>query len=189
MPLLNTATKVYAGSSLAAKVYRGTVQVWPPATAYGPGQSAYGAETPAGTVQWGVGALGCDVIFAVAGRITGMRYYWMATSADTSKTLRVWSSGGVLLGSVVVPRGTAGSVGWQQAIFTTPIAVTASQTVRAAVDSTTNDNMARSGVIGADAVYGDVRRLVQGYSGTGGTYPNTTTPRHYFADIIFEKAL
>jgi hypothetical protein len=29
--LLNTADKVYVGSALAAKVYLGTVQVWPPA--------------------------------------------------------------------------------------------------------------------------------------------------------------
>jgi len=30
MPLLNTADKIYIGSALAAKVYLGTVQVWPP---------------------------------------------------------------------------------------------------------------------------------------------------------------
>jgi len=29
MPLLNTANKIYVGSALAAKVYLGTVQVWP----------------------------------------------------------------------------------------------------------------------------------------------------------------
>jgi len=28
--LLNTADKVYVGSALAAKVYLGTTQVWPP---------------------------------------------------------------------------------------------------------------------------------------------------------------
>ena len=29
MPLLNTADKLYVGSALVAKVYLGTVQVWP----------------------------------------------------------------------------------------------------------------------------------------------------------------
>jgi len=30
MPLLNEADKIYVGSALAAKVYLGTTQVWPP---------------------------------------------------------------------------------------------------------------------------------------------------------------
>jgi len=33
MPLLNEADKIYVGSALAAKVYHGTTQVWPPSGA------------------------------------------------------------------------------------------------------------------------------------------------------------
>lgn len=38
MPLLNEADKIYVGSALAAKVYLGSTQVWPPSIT---GQAIY----------------------------------------------------------------------------------------------------------------------------------------------------
>jgi hypothetical protein len=41
MTVINTADKIYVGTSLASKVYAGTNQVWPPAAAYDPATTAW----------------------------------------------------------------------------------------------------------------------------------------------------
>ena len=186
MPLLNTATKVYKGPSLASKVYRGTVQVWPPAAAWGPNQSAYTTQTPTTSTVVGAIAAGNDVQFAVAGRIVGLRYYRDAASVSTSKTMRVWSSGGVELGNAATA-GDSGS-GWKAATLATPIAVTAGQVVRLALEIP-NETIARWNSPATDIVNGDLTLIKQGYNGTPDLYPTSPVSRGYFVDLIFQKAL
>lgn len=195
MPLLNTATKVYVGSTPALKVYRGSTLVWtPPVTAsYGPTQYSYDATDvpPGSAITTAHGAAGNDVTFAVAGRIIGMRYWYSVGHAATSITLRVWSATGpTLLGSVVIGNDPGGA--WSNPVmFATPISVTAGQVVRPIGEFTSGDQLPRTVTnSGVSAVRGDMTRHGQFYTGTTGTYPTSLfTTRWYMTDILFQKLL
>jgi hypothetical protein len=51
MTVINTADKIYVGSSLASKVYSGANQVWPPAAAYDAATTAWIAAVGSGNVS------------------------------------------------------------------------------------------------------------------------------------------
>lgn len=183
-------TKAYVGSTPIKALYAGATQIWsaaPPPT-YGPDQTTYTTQVPDSTGTGSSFAYGNDVVFAVAGRIASVRYYWVAAGANASRTVRIYSSGQADLGSAAVLRGTAGSVGWATAALAAPITVTAGQTVRVVAEMPTSDTWGRVNQPGADVVNGDLTRKMQGYSTSGGTgYPNSPVGRHYFADIVFQK--
>ena len=131
---------------------------------------------------------GFDFTFAVAGRITGMRYYRSPSATSSSRWLRVWQgpNPGTLLGSVQTS-GDSGS-GWKTASFATPIAVTAAQTLRCVMDDSINELQAYSGALSMPLINGDVRIVSDWVKYNGfGTFP-TTGPAgdNYFVDVIFE---
>lgn len=193
MPLLNTATKVYRGSTPALKVYRGSTLIWTaPTGSYGPTQYSYDATDvpPGSSITTSHGAAGNDVTFAVAGRIIGMRYWYVAGHAATSITLRVWSSSAVLLGTVVIGNDPGGA--WSNPVmFSTPIPVTAGQVVRPIGEFVSGDTLPRTLTnSGVAVVRGDMTRQPTFYTGTTGTYPTTNfTTRWYMTDILFQKSI
>ncbi len=66
--------------------------------------------------------LGVRFVSTINAFVTGIRFYKAAANVGTH-TGRIWSSGGALLGTVVFSDESA--TGWQQAMFTSPIAVKA----------------------------------------------------------------
>jgi hypothetical protein len=158
------------------------------AASFGPTLTSYTTEVTSSQAGVTQGSYGNDVTFAAAGRLTGLRYYWDAVApGGATKTLRVWSSGGVELGSLVIPRGAAGVAGWQSAAFTTPIPITAGQTVRVSMDLVNADSVARITNPASNVVNGDLTRNKQGYIGSVAAYPATATARQYMADVLFES--
>jgi hypothetical protein len=182
MVLLNTATKVYKGTSLATKVYRGTVQVWPPAPT---SQSLYTTQIPVSDVSRSAGSFGNNMTFAVAGRITAMRYYRSSLEAGTvtSTTLTVWSSGGVSLASAATT-AEANGAGWRSAVLGTPLNITAGQTVRVVkvYAVTRRDAYTAEGAFSN----GHITRG-DGFFKFGTGYPNTNNGAvSNFVDVSFE---
>ena len=102
---------------------------------YGSAHSGYTTQTPTGGdgVPGAGKTYGSDVTFAVAGRVVGMRYYRHSTASATARPLNLRQ---VPTGTILASTTTAGDSGsgWKTAMFATPLAVTAGQTVRACAD-------------------------------------------------------
>jgi Domain of unknown function (DUF4082) len=191
MPLLNTASKIYQGSSLATKVYQGSVQVWPPAPSFGPDQSVYTDQTPVVSAPAGGSgeSYGADIVCAVAGRIIALRHYRRSDfpAGQTTQTMRLWDNSGAQLASVSTV-GESGS-GWKVATISSPIIVTAGQTVRVSKDAPPGHTLSAGGA--GTLINGDLS-LTQNYVGIGGggiIRPNLNDGSRYFVDLIFQKAL
>ncbi|MGE5644760.1 MAG: DUF4082 domain-containing protein, partial [Acidobacteriota bacterium] len=130
----------------------------------------------------------------VAGTVTGVRFYKAAANTGTH-TGHLWSSTGALLASVTFSGETAS--GWQQANFTTPVAIAANTTyvvsyhapngrysantgffTSAGVDNTPLHAL-RSGVDGPNGVY---------VYGTAIAFPNQTfQDTNYWVDVVFSN--
>jgi hypothetical protein len=125
-----------------------------------------------------------------AGSITGIRFY--KSSQNTGAHVgRLWSASGQLLASATFANET--SSGWQRASFASPVAIAANTTYvasygapnghyaddagffsAAGVDSPPLHAL-RSGVAGANGVYGDL-----------GTFPtNAYVDSNYWVDVVF----
>ncbi len=135
--------------------------------------------------------LGMQFRTDVAGYISGVRFYKASLNTGTH-TGSLWTSTGVLLGSVTFSGETAS--GWQQATFTNAIAVTANTTYvvsyhapnghytgtdaffAAAVDNAPLHAL-RDGADGANGVYA---------YGTSTAFPSSTyNSENYWVDVVF----
>ncbi|SDS52762.1 Ig-like domain-containing protein [Pseudarthrobacter equi] len=90
--------------------------------------SVFAAGTLPGTIDQPDGSaveLGMKFRSDIAGNITGVRFYKSSSNTGTH-TGNLWTGGGQLLGSVTFT-GESGS-GWQQANFSTPVAIQANTT-------------------------------------------------------------
>lgn len=135
--------------------------------------------------------LGMKFIPAVNGRVLGVRFYKVATNVGLhSGTL--WSSGGVELATVTLAGETA--EGWQTALFSQPVPVTAGQTYIASYHS--------EGFYGAndfgfysDVIRGPLKAPSSGVSGGNGVYElgprafptRTFNATNYWVDVLFEQ--
>jgi hypothetical protein len=127
------------------------------------------------------------------GVITGVRFYKGSAANGGEHLGRLWTSGGMLLGSVVFSNETAS--GWQQALFQNPIPITANTTYVVSYFApqgnyaADNNYFASTGVIN-----GPLRALsnalaggngVYRYGPTGGFPTDTYQSSNYWVDVVF----
>jgi Concanavalin A-like lectin/glucanases superfamily/Domain of unknown function (DUF4082) len=145
--------------------------------------SAYTTQVPAETaVNVGSNTFSADFTFAVAGRISALRFYRSPSSPTSSRTMRVWS------GSTIVATGTTSGesgAGWHTATLSPGVAVAAGSTLRISYDNPTSYAVRTSPGV-ASVTNGPVTRGLMWYGTPSGGYPNTTMPNDYFMDVVFE---
>jgi len=131
----------------------------------------------------------------VAGYIQGIRFYKSAQNTGTHVG-SLWSSGGTKLATATFAKESAS--GWQQVLFSTPVAITANTVYVASyhtnVGHYANDDhyfqsvgvdnaplhALRSGVSGANGVY---------RYGANSIFPNTAASQtNYWVDVVFTQA-
>ena len=127
----------------------------------------------------------------VAGFITGIRFY-KTTGNTGTHTGRLWTTGGVNLGTVTFAGESA--TGWQEATFSAPIAVDA-DTTYVATYHTTSGNYAIGTSFATAGVDNEPLHALQGgvdgpngvyQYGGGGVYPTQTFgSSNYLVDVTF----
>ena len=129
------------------------------------------------------------------GYITGIRFY-KATANTGTHTGDLWTSTGTRLGQVTFTNETAS--GWQQASFSSPIAVTANTTYVASYHAP-NGRYSTSAQYFANSatIRGPLTALQNGTDGGNGVYsygpagsfPNSTyQSENYWVDVVFETS-
>jgi hypothetical protein len=131
--------------------------------------------------------LGVSFKSDVSGTITGIRFY--KSSANTGSHVgRLWNHGGTLLASVTFTAETAS--GWQQANFSTPVAITANTVYVASYGLTLGHFSANWNYFATSAFNNAPLHALQtpdGVYGTLGTYPaNTHQAANYWVDVVFK---
>jgi hypothetical protein len=130
-----------------------------------------------------------------AGYITGLRFYKGAANTGTH-TGHLWSSTGTLLATAVFTGETAS--GWQQVLFTTPVAIIANTTYVASYFSSAGYYAVTNPYFTTAVTNGPVTALANGTDGGNGVYkysatsvfPNTTyQTSNYWVDIVFTTTL
>jgi hypothetical protein len=137
--------------------------------------------------------LGVKFQASVAGSIVGIRFYKGPTNVGAHEA-RLWTQGGALLASATFTAETAS--GWQEAAFTTPIAISTGTTYVASYHT--------NGFYSADVNYfssartsGHLTALASATSGGNGVYAygqagtfptNTFNSANYWIDVIFQAA-
>jgi hypothetical protein len=128
------------------------------------------------------------------GFVTGIRYY-RPSQATGTHVGSLWTAGGTRLGQVTFSGGTAS--GWQEATFTSPIAVTAGTTYVASY-YTPSRYVANGGYFAsAGTTRGPLTALQNGVDGGNGLYRYTSTPstfpdlsynsENYWVDVVFQE--
>lgn len=156
-------------------------------------QSIWGAgDVPASPVRNDGGTLEVGVKFqaATTGLVTGLRYY-QGTLADTGwHNGHLWASTGQLLATVLFPPAT--SVGWQQAMFSQPVRISADTTYVVSQFSPKGYYSFTLNYFGTDHQSGSLKALAAGVEGPNGTYaangsrfPTIGTSTNYWVDVVF----
>ncbi len=127
-----------------------------------------------------------------AGVISGIRFYKRAANTGTH-TGRLWSSTGTLLATVTFVNETA--TGWQQAIFSSPVAIAANTTYVASYHAPAGQYAFNEyGFQSAGVTNGPLTALQTGVDGTngvykygaGGVFPNESFhDANYWVDVVF----
>jgi hypothetical protein len=185
--------KDLAGNALGAEV------TWTFTTAAAPSATNYSmwapTATPTNSLENDGDAVELGVKFRsdIDGVITGVRFYKGGPANGGMHVGHLWTSSGTLLGSVTFASET--SSGWQQALFPTPIPITANTTYVVSY-------FAPQGHYAADLNYfassgvdnGPLRALsnalaggngVYRYAPTGGFPTNTYQSSNYWVDVVF----
>jgi methionine-rich copper-binding protein CopC len=150
--------------------------------------------TPGNPSEADSGAVEVGVKFKadVAGKVTGVRFYKGSGNTGTHVG-HLWSSTGTLLGTVTFSGETAS--GWQQALFTTPVSVTAGTTYVVSYYAPAGHYADDPGYFSTKGVdNGPLHALADGAStangvyhyGTGGGFPTDTWQgSNYWVDLVF----
>jgi hypothetical protein len=163
-------------------------------TVTGPQYTILGASTPAVADSGDPSGveLGLQFTAAQSGQIAGVRFYKAAKNTGTHIG-HLWSAGGAELGSVTFSGETAS--GWQTALFSKPIAVTAGQRYVVSYSTTVGHYSAASqawAYRGLDAgpltVAGGFGGVAGVYSGVGNFPDQTYDDANYYVDAIFTAA-
>ncbi len=153
-------------------------------------------QVPAGATQTDGTALELGVKFRTntAGTITGIRFY--KTSGNTgTHTGELYSSTGTRLAQAVFTGETA--TGWQQVLFSTPVAITAGTTYVAAYFSSGGKYTSTTNYFTTAVTNGPISALADGTDGANGVYKYSTTPAfpsstyqksNYWVDALFSSA-
>ena len=124
------------------------------------------------------------------GFINGIRYYKGAGTTGTH-TGHLWTSTGTLMGTTTFTGETAS--GWQQALFTTPIAITANTIYVASMFSPSGYYAATDPYFTTAVVNGPLTALSNGESPNGlyrytstNAFPNSSfNASNYWVDVVF----
>ncbi len=125
-----------------------------------------------------------------AGFITGVRFY-KGTGNTGTHTAHFWTSAGALLGTATFTGETAS--GWQQANFSSPIAIAANTTYVASYFSASGGYAYDDGYFASEFPNPPLRALADGADGPNGVYnfgstgfPTTTFEKaNYWVDVVF----
>ncbi|MGN6615702.1 MAG: DUF4082 domain-containing protein, partial [Ilyomonas sp.] len=132
---------------------------------------------------------------SINGFITGIRFYKGSGTTGTH-TGHLWNSTGTSLGQVNFTNETAS--GWQQALFSKPIAVSAGVTYVASFFSSSGDYANTTPYFSNAVVNGPLRALADGEDGPNGVYrysatsvfPTTTFQAdNYWVDVVFNTSV
>jgi hypothetical protein len=129
----------------------------------------------------------------IDGYISGVRFYKGAAANGGEHSGRLWTSSGTLLGAVTFASETAS--GWQQALFPTPIPITANTTYVVSYFAPQGNYAADLNYFASSgAVNGPLRALsnalaggngVYRYGPTGGFPTDTFQSSNYWVDVVF----
>jgi hypothetical protein len=136
--------------------------------------------------------LGVKFRSAIAGHIKGIRFYKASTNTGTHVG-NLWSSTGTLLATATFSGETAS--GWQQVLFSTPVAITAN-TVYVASYHANNGHYSADAYYFSDQGYDNypLHALANGESGGNGVYgygsksifpTQTYNAESYWVDVVF----
>ena len=127
-----------------------------------------------------------------SGNITGVRFYKATTNTGTHVG-NLWSSTGTLLATAIFTNETAS--GWQQVLFSNPVAITANTVYVASYHATTGHYSADVNYFATTGVDNPpLHALANGVSGGNGVYaygstsnfPNQTwNTSNYWVDVVF----
>jgi hypothetical protein len=134
--------------------------------------------------------LGVKFRSAIAGDITGIRFY--KTSGDAGTHIaQLYNSGGILLASATFLNET--DSGWQQALFTPAIPIAADTTYIAAYFSSLGNYIFTHYGLKSAITNGPLTALADGIDGINGIFKYTNTPNlpdsgylsnNYWVDVI-----
>jgi hypothetical protein len=128
------------------------------------------------------------------GFVTGVRYY-KGSGASGTHIGNLWSNTGTKLAEATFTGET--SSGWQQVLFSSPVAITAGVTYVAAYFSPSGDYAATKPYFTQAVVNGPLRALADGEDGINGLYKYSTTPAfpssgnlssNYWVDVVFSTS-
>ena len=128
------------------------------------------------------------------GLITGIRYYKGAGTTGT-RTGHLWTETGTQLAAATFSGETAS--GWQQVLFTTPVAITANTTYVASYFSSSGDYAASGAYFTHSVINGPIRALADGEDGPNGLYKysatatfptNSFNASNYWVDVVFTSS-
>lgn len=175
-------------------------------------ESLFTTQTPAaGNESDGTPTItrGVTLEFAVAGYITGVRW-WCPTTNTGTYTVAVWdlSGDGTAIGGVAlatkVHSGTPTGGAWNVTTLDTPIAVTSAKTYRLGVNNSQGRYVASGGVMGSTITNGNVSApgaggtTKAGFATSQGTYnissaltlpTSSFNSSNYFVDVAFSTTL
>src|SRR6185437_14904831 len=149
-------------------------------------------NTPLGNDGTGI-ELGVKFRSSVAGFVTGIRFYKAAGNTGTH-TGELYSSAGARLAQIVFTSETAS--GWQQALFASPVSITAGTTYIAAYHSSAGNYTGTGNYFTTGLVNGPLTGLADGTDGPNGLYAYATTPAfpsnsyqktNYWVDLVFSS--
>ena len=152
-------------------------------------------QTPAGPTESDGSALELGVKFraSTSGIILGVRFYKTSGNSGTH-TGELYSSTGTRLAQAVFSGETA--TGWQQVLFSSPVAITAGTTYVAAYFSSPGNYTSTTNYFTTAVVNGPITALADGTDGSNGVYKYSTTPAfpsstyqksNYWVDAIFSS--
>ncbi|MBL7738685.1 MAG: DUF4082 domain-containing protein, partial [Chitinophagaceae bacterium] len=130
-----------------------------------------------------------------SGYITGVRFY-KGTSNTGTHTGHLWSSTGTLLSTAVFTNETAS--GWQEVLFTAPVAINANTTYVASYHSSSGYYASTGNYFTTAVVNGYLRGLANGEDGVNGVYTMTSTgafpsssfqSSNYWVDVVFQTSV
>jgi len=136
--------------------------------------------------------LGVSFKADTSGTITGVRFYKSAANTGVHVG-HLWSRTGALLAKVIFTGETAS--GWQQANFSTPVAITANTVYVASYQSTVGHWSVNWNYFATSGVNNPPLHALQNGSGApdgiwggAGTFPTHTNSANYWVDVVFKGA-
>lgn len=154
------------------------------------GETLFTTQRPALPNYANGGAVEQGVKFkaSVAGQVTAMRY-WKAASETGTHTGHIWSGAGKLLASVTFTNETAS--GWQQAVLTVPLSLTAQRPYVVSVNTNTYGAVTHN-ALKTSVANGAISTIADGKNGVygpPGSFPtNSYENSNYFRDVVFEPS-